>query len=189
MFRPPARVQVLMRGFAPDWFIAGGWALDLFLGRETRAHRDIEIAIFRQDQLALQDHLRDWNLQIAADGQLTAWKRGEFLEPPLHAIHCFSARRELPFLEVLFNESANGVWQFRRRPAITKPLAELFLTNDSGIRFLCPEVVLLYKSKNPRAADEQDFSAAVGSLRAESKNWLRAALAVCHPNHPWLSRL
>jgi hypothetical protein len=32
------------------WFVVGGWALDLFLGRETRSHKDIDIAIFREDQ-------------------------------------------------------------------------------------------------------------------------------------------
>ncbi|HEY8562140.1 MAG TPA: hypothetical protein VIL74_17330 [Pyrinomonadaceae bacterium] len=40
-------VRCSMRGFEPDWFIAGGRAIDLFLGGTTRTHADIEIAIFR----------------------------------------------------------------------------------------------------------------------------------------------
>jgi Aminoglycoside-2''-adenylyltransferase len=31
------------------WWIAGGWALDLFLGKGTRAHKDLDIGIFRKD--------------------------------------------------------------------------------------------------------------------------------------------
>ncbi len=56
MFALPLQVATLMRDFKPNWFIAGGWAIDLFLGKVTRPHQDIEIAIFRKDQLALRDY-------------------------------------------------------------------------------------------------------------------------------------
>ena len=59
-----------MRGFEPDWFIAGGWAIDLFLQKETRPHDDIEIAIFRHDQFALQNYLQNWNLKKVVGGEL-----------------------------------------------------------------------------------------------------------------------
>ena len=48
MFSEPLKVASLMRGFEPDWFIAGGWAIDLYLEKQTRLHDDIEIAIFRR---------------------------------------------------------------------------------------------------------------------------------------------
>jgi hypothetical protein len=185
MPEPPEIVQSLMREFEPDWFIAGGWAIDLFLEKTTRVHDDIEIAIFRKDQLALQEFLRGWNLQIAANGALSEWKKDEFLELPVHAIHCFSESAELTFLEVLLNESGNGVWQFRRHRQITKPLPEVYLTNNAGIKFLCPEIVLLYKSKAPREKDEQDFRAAMERMSPESKKWLKSALLTCHRQHPW----
>lgn len=188
MFEPEI-VQSLMHGFEPVWFIAGGWAIDLFVGRQTREHADIEIAIFRRDQLALQEHLRDWSLQIAADGKLSPWKKGEYLELPNHAVHCFNASARLPFLEVLLNECADDDWQFRRNARITKPLSRIYLTNDSGIRFLCPEVVLLYKSKAPRAKDEQDFRAVIERLGFERKSWLKNALSFCDRKHHWLKCL
>ena len=178
-----------MLEFEPDWFIAGGWAIDLFLGQQTRAHDDIEIAVFRKDQIALQEYLSDWNLQKAVGGKLTAWKRGEFLELPVHAIHCFREKAELSFLEVLLNESANGVWQFRRNRRITKPLTEIYQVNDSGIPFLCPEIVLLYKSKAPRPKDERDFSAVGEKLSFEGRQWLKDALLVSDPKHRWLESL
>ncbi len=34
-----------MREFEPDWFVAGGWAIDLFLEKVTHPHEDIEIAM------------------------------------------------------------------------------------------------------------------------------------------------
>ena len=37
-----------MDGFPAPWFVSGGWAIDLFLGRVTRDHSDIEIGIYRR---------------------------------------------------------------------------------------------------------------------------------------------
>lgn len=189
MFSLPLKVTDLMREFEPDWFVAGGWAIDLFLEKETRRHEDIEIVVFRRDQLALQNHLGDWILRKAAKGVLTSWKSGEFLEPPVHEIHCQKLSGELRQLEVLLNEADGKDWFFRRNQRITKPISELHLTTVSGIKSLCPEVVLLYKSKNPRAKDEQDFKAAVKYLNPEAKRWLRDALSICRPEHHWLSNL
>ena len=43
--------------------------------------------------------------------------------------------------------------------------------------------------KNIREHDVQDFDAALPSLDAAQRAWLRAAIAVVHPGHPWLERL
>ncbi|MHA2306939.1 MAG: nucleotidyltransferase domain-containing protein [Candidatus Hodarchaeales archaeon] len=41
------KISKLMKDFNKPWYIAGGWAIDLFLGLVTRSHQDIEIIIFR----------------------------------------------------------------------------------------------------------------------------------------------
>ncbi|MDX1534072.1 MAG: hypothetical protein R3291_00440, partial [Thermoplasmata archaeon] len=58
----------LMETFPHPWFIAGGWAIDLHVGRITRSHEDAEIAVLRRDQKALRDHLEGWTLQHATPG-------------------------------------------------------------------------------------------------------------------------
>ena len=178
-----------MRGFEPDWFIAGGWAIDLFLQKETRPHDDIEIAIFRHDQFALQNYLQNWNLKKVVGGELIDWERDEFLNLPIFEIHCFNENKELSFLEVLLNETNGREWLFRRNQRITKPLSQLYLTTNTGINFLRPEIVLLFKSKNSREKDEQDFKAAAKHLDFESKKWLKSALSVCYSEHHWLQSL
>jgi hypothetical protein len=52
-----SNVFSLMYGFHKPWCIAGGWAIDLFLDQITREHHDIEIAIFREDQMKLKNYL------------------------------------------------------------------------------------------------------------------------------------
>jgi Aminoglycoside-2''-adenylyltransferase len=185
----PAQVAALMRGFAPPWFIAGGWAIDLYLGRATRPHADIEIAILRRDQLALQDHLRDWRLEKVVDGKFSPWPRGECLELPVFELQCTNEHAAPRTLEVLLNETRGDVWVFRRNANITRPLAAVYLTTHTGINFLSPEIVLLYKSKEPRAKDEQDFAAVVARLETERRTWLRNAIAACAAGHHWLNRL
>jgi hypothetical protein len=49
----PRAAATVMIDFDRPWCIAGGWAIDLAVGHATRQHKDVEIAIFREDQ-----HLR-----------------------------------------------------------------------------------------------------------------------------------
>ena len=42
--------------FAPlsiPWWIAGGWAIDVYLGRQTREHADIDVSVLRADHRKL----------------------------------------------------------------------------------------------------------------------------------------
>ena len=51
------RAAVVMRDFHAPWGIAGGWALDLFAGSESRIHSDVDIAILRADRRQLRSPL------------------------------------------------------------------------------------------------------------------------------------
>ena len=72
------------------WGFCGGWAIDLFLNRTTRPHKDVDIAILRGDQRVVFDFLRqkDWTLEQAVDGKLLTFPRDEFLLLPVHTIWC-----------------------------------------------------------------------------------------------------
>jgi hypothetical protein len=39
-----------LRPFSGHWWIAGGWAVDLFLGEQTRVHDDVDVAVLRRDE-------------------------------------------------------------------------------------------------------------------------------------------
>lgn len=178
-----------MRDFKPTWFVAGGWAIDLYLEKVTRPHADIEIAIFRKDQLALHNHLEGWRLQKLVHGELVAWLQDEFLELPIHEIHCFNEASDPQQIEVLLNETDGNEWIYRRNEKIRRPLANCYLVSKEGVKFLCPEVVLLYKSKNPNAKDEQDFTGIIKYLDTERRGWLRDSITVCDARHHWLRHL
>lgn len=179
----------LMRNFRAPWCIAGGWALDLFLGQVTRSHADVDIAIFREDQMSLRAHFGNWQFRKVADGVLCDWPRGDWLLPPVHEVHARPAVGTLDSLEFLLNEREGDQWVFRRNPKVTCPVQQVMLHTGSGLPVLSPPIVLLYKAKNPTATDELDFMHVVDSLTASQRQWLRAALQVSHPGHAWLKKL
>ncbi|MBC7083160.1 MAG: hypothetical protein H5T95_06665 [Firmicutes bacterium] len=81
--------------------------LDLYLGKETRPHEDIEIVVFRRDQSALRGYLIGWSFQKAIPGEkrLEPWSEGELLGPPIHEVHRTDGEHEL---EILFEEGGVG---------------------------------------------------------------------------------
>jgi Aminoglycoside-2''-adenylyltransferase len=42
---PPAEIARRLAGVRAHWYVAGGWALDLFRGKQQRDHDDLEIAV------------------------------------------------------------------------------------------------------------------------------------------------
>jgi Aminoglycoside-2''-adenylyltransferase len=80
------RALSTMGGFPAPWWIAGGWALDLFLDRKTRRHADLEISILRSTQLRLFERLDGWDLRLARPGHtLEIWDRGR-IDPSNHQV-------------------------------------------------------------------------------------------------------
>lgn len=80
----------VLDGYKLTWADCGGRAIDLFLNKSTRPHKDVDCAVFRRDQLVLQKHLlsRDWTLEKAVKGQLIAWEANEWIDLPVHVIRC-----------------------------------------------------------------------------------------------------
>nr|WP_227395081.1 hypothetical protein [Jeotgalibacillus aurantiacus] len=173
-----------MTNFPEKWFIAGGWAIDLAVGRQTREHHDLEIGILRDDQKAVFLYLANWSFRKVVKGELYSWN-GEQLELPIHELHGVYQGREL---EILLNEHDAEDWVFRRDSSIRRPLEKSIL-HFGGIPCLAPEIVLLYKSTNPRAKDEKDFKNMLPLLQIDQACWLNDALKIHKPGHHWIKEL
>jgi hypothetical protein len=187
----PEAIAESLCGFARPWWICGGWALDLFLNRETRRHDDLDVALLRHDQLALYRHFRAWDLHYATPTHaLEPWD-GRRLDPPIHGIWGrHSAEPSAPWTcEFLLNEERDGNWVFRRNEAVKRPLEEIG-DERNGVPFLRPEIVLLYKSSERSPKNDFDFAAVLPRLSREARLWLRAALERYDGrHHPWADAL
>lgn len=58
--------------------------------------------------------------------------------------------------------------------------------SNAGLSILSPEIQLLYKSSGLRDKDLADFQAVRGHLTESERDWLRAALEMVSPGHPWV---
>jgi len=187
----PAEVVALLDGAACPWWIAGGWAIDLFVGRQTRAHDDIDVLILRDDQLAMQQALPGWDLHAAdPPGSLRRWRVGEVLPAGVHDIWCRRTPTSTWSLQVMIDDASDGVWSYRRDARIERSVDELDGNACNGDpRVLAPEVQLLHKSTAPRPKDEADFLAARALLGPDQRRWLQRSVALTSPNHHWLAQL
>ena len=180
-----------------QFFIAGGWAIDLYLGRITREHHDVDALILRSDQLRLHECLYEWRLKkvvphpegLINRGTQADWRPGERLELPIHQVNVYRGEETEPTFEVMFAESAHGEWIYRRFPAVRMPLDRMGFHSPLGLPYLAPEIVLLFKSTHMRSNDRVDFNNALPALSASSRAWLRAALERSSPDHEWLGAL
>jgi hypothetical protein len=181
VFPEVEKIKMLLQGLKCPYWFAGGWAIDMFLSRQTRQHQDIEIAIARADQKHLLPLSNVSSIEYVEDHEKKTW-RGQPLQLPVHEmyIHFYGGGT----VEVLLNEFDDSHWIYRRNPDIRLPREKF-----TGVPYLPPAVVLLYKSKNPRPQDEEDFDAVAGRLDPGEEKWLAESIARDYPEHPWLSRM
>lgn len=174
-------------------WISGGWAIDLFLGQQTRVHEDLDISIDRNSQLLLQQALYGWDLRVSdppGSGTLRPWGLGEILNSPVYNIWC-RKNMELPWnLEVMLCDFQNDQWVYRRNKNIRGPLKEFGWKQDNGLGVIAPEIQLLYKSRSPRDKDNQDLENCLQKFSVSQKEKLKTWIQIdSGKDHPWLLKI
>jgi len=168
------------------WWIAGGWALDLFLGRETRPHQDLDVGLLRRNVLDMLRLLPAWEFFEAQNGVLTRLGVGDAPALDVHSLWGRPVGTDLWMLELLLDESEDDDWVFRRQPAIRRAHGTIVRRSPEQIPYLAPEIQLLYKAKCPRLRDRADFGRTAPSLDSASRAWLLDALVWLDPEHEWI---
>ncbi|MEX2158601.1 MAG: hypothetical protein WEB04_04285 [Dehalococcoidia bacterium] len=198
--QPVARIADVMSGFSGAWSLCGGWAVDAWLGRETRHHGDIDISVFEVDLPELLDHLAGWQL-VAHDkevvGDTSELWNGRPLLRPAH-IHGRFSNASLPErldaaagfdLDIQIDATSGDDFVASRKHNITLPLGDCTQQSGWGLPTLTPPVLLFYKAKLPRSHDEQDFLALLPHLDKVQRTWLSEAVSLVRADHPWLAQL
>lgn len=187
----PEEVFEILKNFKNPWWIAGGIALDLFLGKKTRKHLDIDVLILRKHQLTLQAYLKDWFLYKTNQPGLKPWEKNEYLKIHVNSIWCKKERDGPWKMEILFMDSEDEKWIYRREPKIRGMIEHMGKVTENGLPYLSPEIQLLFKSvKNRRSTDNDDFFKVFPKLNCKARKWLVNALVITYPNgHDWIKIL
>lgn len=184
----PSDVARHLAGIATPWYVAAGWALDLFRGRQTREHGDIEIAIPAASFPEVRSRFPGYVFDGAGSGRI--WE--DATPDVLAAIHQTWLRDPATgnYLLDVFREPHEGdTWICRRDETIRLPYRDITHHTHNGIPYLTPELVLLFKAKHARRKDQADFDATVPHMTPAQREKLAELLARAHPGHPWLADL
>jgi hypothetical protein len=191
----PQEVAAFFATLPVPWWIAGGWAIDLFLGRQTREHADMDVFILRRDQQAVRTLFGTWDMQAALPPPrdeawpFRPWRPGEVLDEAIHDIWGRPDATQPWTIQLMLADTQDDQWLFGRLPTIRRPVTTVGDTTPEGIPYLAPEIQLLYKAKGLRQKDEADFRQTLSVLHRERRTWLSEALLQAHPQHPWLDLL
>jgi hypothetical protein len=191
-------VAETLGGLRAPFYFAGGWAIDLHLGRVTREHHDVDALVMRRDHLLLHKALKQFSLKKIIPhpdgmppnrGTIVEWRPGDKLELPVHQINAYRVGESEPAFQVMLAESRGGEWIFRRNPDVSMPLSRMGFHPLWGLPYLAPEIVLLFKAKHLEARDRADFDHAIPALNADTRRWLHDSIEKTHPGHEWLKVL
>lgn len=187
--RTPADAAALLDGYDGPWWIAGGWAIEALAG-PSRPHGDLDVGLPRTDVPRLRRHLAGrLDVWVADRGALRPLLTADG-DVPRSSVNLWLRRSGAdPWeFDVLLSEVSGGTWAYGRDPRITADLDDVLVERD-GVRYLRPEVQLLHKAPGVRPVDQADAEACIPLLSKAARRWLRGALEVAHPGHPWIGAL
>ena len=186
--------------FGAPWALCGGWAVDAWLGKDTRDHGDVDVMVFAEDHWALFDHLSGWQLIAhgpgATDDSTDLWD-GRAVDLPGHIHGRLDDGEPIPDnladaaslgfdLDIQLSDRNGEDWVLSREPHLTVPISEAIQQSPLGVPTVVLEVLLFHKS-GLWPKDRQDFRTARPRLTDRQRQWLRNAIAVV--GHPWLNLL
>ena len=206
-----ANAMLADKGF--DYAFCGGYAIDLFLGYESRKHGDIDVSVYREDRNSIIPYMH--SLGFSVYEMLGGGKAHRIMdiadqERKKRNIFCCTedcglvdlvrtdekdvfwidfhhiGQSKLNFIEFLFDDRSEHGFLYARNHQITRKLEDAILRRE-GIPYLAPELCLLYKSTDiGREGYQQDYDLAIPRMNRNQIEWLNASLDVCYAEkHPW----
>jgi hypothetical protein len=184
----PADIARLLAGVTAPWYVAGGWAIDLFLGRQTREHGDLEIAVPASAFAEIRDALADYDFDVVGSGQ--RWPLDSAAFRVMHQTWVREPDTGVYRADVFREPERGAAWVCRRDESISLPYEYLIRRTGDGIPYVVPEAGLLFKAKWAALPKNQaDFAATADLLDDDAAAWLRGALQRVHPGHAWIDAL
>lgn len=196
-----------------QWAVCGGFALDLFLGKNIRTHGDLDICVLEKDRNTIKNYVlnKGWRIyEFRGQGKVRPLESGMLSDPGRNLMcvkdgcdivkfypcedegmlyHQFfhTGINGFHYLEFLFNSESDGYLVLDQRNSLVRELSKAFLTRD-GIPYLAPEIVLLYKASDSENPDYQlDFQETYPYLNDEQNAWFFSAMKQLYPNgHGWM---
>lgn len=207
-----ANSLLLNQGF--EYAFCGGFAIDLFLGYESRVHSDIDVFAYwkDRDQIIRQMQCAGFEVYEMLGGGKAHHITDVETQPKLRKnIFCCKddcellnlikaeeigtywidfrhiGQSKLNYIEFLFNDRNDSEFIFGGNQAVRRELTDTVMYNQD-VPFLAPEICLLYKSsETEREGYQQDYELAIHKMSRNQIEWLNQALSLLYPaGHKWM---
>lgn len=158
-----------------DWYLAGGIALDEFLGRKTRDHEDIDILVNFKYLERILDYFNSYKVYTARNGSLSLSALNNIKSTD--SLWITKDENESFIIEILLFEEEEGHWIYKRDNAVRKKIEDIYF-DKNDMKIIQPEIQLLYKmnSSNVREKDLYDYHNVYPVLEERQKAWLDSVL-------------
>ena len=205
--------NTLLQGQDFSYAICGGFALDMFLGYESRRHGDIDVLAFWEDRETIITYMHSKGFlvyEMLGGGKVHRITDIRTQEKLRKNIFCCTEDCELVrlydteeqdvfwldfqhigltklnYIEFLFNEKTENQFVYIRDNRVKRELEKTMLEKN-GVSYLAPELCLLFKSTDiEREGYQQDFELTVERLNEEQKTWFQEAMEKLYPEgHKW----
>ena len=180
----PEEVGPLLSTYGGRWWIAGGLALELHVGRSWRSHEDIDVGIVRGEAPTIVPALAGAGIEafVAASGHLRPWD-GRTLDEERHENNVWCREPGGPWLlDLQIGSGDEDGWIYSRDPSIRAPWVTAVLRSN-GVPYLAPEIQMLFKSTHLRERDDSDAREVIPALDPEARARLQEWLPEGHPWH------
>ncbi len=171
------------------WYVAAGWAIDLFLGTQRRDHEDLELGVPAARFEAVAAAFGELDFHVVTRGQVEPLAEAGELMETVHQTWGLDRAANVWRVDLFREPSQDGEWVCRRDASIRLPYSELIEHTADGVPYARPEVVLLFKAKDARPKDESDLAAVLPRLSVERRHLLAEWISLVHPGHFWLPDL
>lgn len=186
----PATFAHEMEGFDRPWWVVGGWAIEAATGFR-REHEDTDVSILSCDVPAFVEFMSGrWHVWNNVGGVLhPLGSRWPDVDEPASQLW-LRAHAAAPWIvDIPLTPDTGGKWTNKFVNGHVDEVDNVTWVADDGIRYLLPEIVLVFKARLRRAKDDPDFDATLPTLTEDSKAWMRTCLEQVAPGHDWLERL
>lgn len=181
----PDETAAALGSLPVPWAVAGGWAIDLNLGAETRPHDDIEVVVSRDSMGIVAACLGELEWFEVGDG--CAWPLGE---APQDVRQTWGRTAPVTVGDSMYSASrgrdktgfSGGIRGFDDHSG--KQLSSI------PMRFrISPRSSSCSSRRSRERKDEADLALPLPTLTPDRIEWLRTALEIVHPRHEWTAKL
>lgn len=183
----PDELAEFMAGFTRPWWIVGGWSIEAFTAH-PREHEDVDLSILACDLEVFRAHVGEaWTLWSNHGGTMRPFNdRHPKVLDVASQVWVRRSASDPWIIDLPITPDRDGLWTSKRDPDHVAPLEDVTWVAGDGVRYLRPEITLLYKAALHRPKDDRDLAVTWPLLGTAAREWLREATGRLYPGHPWL---